>query len=192
MERATLLGHAKKEYAASILEGVGKVPALTGMVSSSTDTAEGLKESWALKQIKNPYRLNEKQKSFLVSKFNIGQDTGQKMDPEVVAKEMRREKVANGKHLFATSEFVTPGHISLFFSRLAEKIRQQPMANQSKKTTWKLQQKRTTLPLLERQSVLATFQLVHPIICDQQIVCELVKADSLAKQKLGQVQFFYT
>ena len=45
MERATLLGHAKREYAASILEGVGKVPALTGMVSSSTDTADDRKMS---------------------------------------------------------------------------------------------------------------------------------------------------
>ena len=97
MERAALLDHAKKEYAARILEGAGKVPALTArMVSTSTDTAEGLKESWELKQIKNPYRFNEKQKSFLVSKFNIGQDGKWEMDPEVVAKEMRREKDANG------------------------------------------------------------------------------------------------
>ena len=61
------------------------------------------------------------------------------MDPEVVAKEMRR----------AEFEFLTPGQILFFFSRLVAKIRQQPVANQSKKTTWKLQQKRTTLPLLE-------------------------------------------
>ena len=121
------------------------------MVSSSTDTAEGLKESWELiKQIKNPYSFNEKQKSFLVSKFNIGQDGKWKMDPEVVAKEMRRVERCKWKRLFATSEFLTPGQNSFFFfSRLAAKIRQQPVAHQSKKTTWKLQQKRTTLPLLE-------------------------------------------
>ena len=32
--------------------------------------------------------------------------------------------------------------------------------------------------------------LVHPIVCDQQNLCEMVKADSLSKQKLGQLQFF--
>ena len=191
MERATLLDHAKKEYAARILEGVGKVPTLTGMVSSSTDTTEVLKESWALKQIKKPYRFNEKQKSFLASKFNIGQVTGRKMDPEVVAKEMRREKDANGKRLFATSEFLTPGQISSFFSRLAAKIRQQPTDVPIEEDDLEAATEEDNFATA-RESVLATLQLVHPIICDQQNVCELVKGDSLAKQKLGQLQFFCT
>ena len=43
-----------------------------------------------------------------------------------------------------------------------------------------------------RESVLTAIQLVHPIICDQQNVCEIIKAGSLAKQKLGQLQFYCT
>ena len=43
-----------------------------------------------------------------------------------------------------------------------------------------------------RESVLTAIQLVHPIICDQQNVCEMVKAGSLVKQKVGQLQFFCT
>lgn len=52
VERGTLLDHAKKQYAARVLEGVGKIPALTSISVSTTKTTEGLKEGWALKQVK--------------------------------------------------------------------------------------------------------------------------------------------
>ena len=42
------------------------------------------------------------------------------------------------------------------------------------------------------ESVFAALQLVHPIICDQHNVCEMVKAVSLAKQKVGQLQVLCT
>ena len=76
------------------------------------------------KTTKKPYRLNEKQKSFLVSKFNIGQDTGRKMDPEIVAREgyTRRAPVL--------SELLTPGEVSSFFSRLTAKTLKQPAGKQ--------------------------------------------------------------
>ena len=79
----------------------------------------------ALKQMKKPYRFSDKQKSYLVEEFNIGQGTGRKVDPEVVAKEMRREKNENGVRLFTISEFLTPLQVSSFFSTLAAKVRQQ-------------------------------------------------------------------
>jgi len=58
-----MLDQAKKQYAARVLEGVGKMPALTSFCVSTTKTTEGLKEGWTLKQVKKPYRFNEKQKS---------------------------------------------------------------------------------------------------------------------------------
>ena len=113
VERETMLDQAKEQYVTRVLEGVGKIPALTSISVSTTKTTEELKEGWALKQVKKPYRFNEKQKSFLVSKFNVGQDTGHKMDPEIVAREMHRERDAQGERLF--SEFLTSGQISSFF-----------------------------------------------------------------------------
>ena len=116
-----MLDQAKKQYAARVLEGVGKIPALTSISVSTTKTTEGLKEGWALKQVKKPYHFNEKQKSFLVSKFNIGQDTECKMHPEIVAREIHRERDAHGEHLSST------GQVSSFFSRLRAKIQKQPV-----------------------------------------------------------------
>lgn len=99
IERATLLDRAKTEYATRLLEGVGKIPTLPNTSGTSASTwTERLQEGWALKQMKKPYRFSDKQKSNLVEKFNIGQGTGRKVDPEVVAKEMLGEKDENGHH----------------------------------------------------------------------------------------------
>lgn len=92
-----------------------------------TKTTEGLKEGWVLKQVKKPYCFNEKQKSFLVSKFNIGQETGLKIDPQIIAREMCQVRDAHVERLFSNSEFLMLGQVSSFFSRLAAKIRKQPV-----------------------------------------------------------------
>lgn len=127
LERATVLDQAKEGYAARLLEGVGTIPTLPQTTSASTGATQ-LKEGWALKQTKKPYRFSEKQKMYLVAKFNIGQETGRKLDPDVVAKDMRRAKDSNGKRLFALTEFLTPLQVSSFFSRLAAKGRQKPVS----------------------------------------------------------------
>ena len=153
---------------------------LTSMSVNTAKTTERLKEGWALKQLKKPYRLNEKQKSFLVYKFNIGQDTGRETDPEMVAREMRGERDAHGDCLFSKSEFITPGQVSSFFSRLIAKTRKQPAEEPLEEDD---------LPAVteEENFVTAAVQLVHPIICDQQNVCEMVNGASLTKQKVGKL-----
>ena len=187
-----MLDQAKKQYAARVVEGVVKIPALTSISASSTAKVTGeLKEGWALKQVKKPYRFNEKQKSFLVSKFNIGQESGCKIDPEVVAREMRRERDAHGERLFSKSEFLTPVQVSSFFSRLAAKIRKQLVEKPLDEDDLAAITEEENF-VTARESVLAALQLVHPIICDQQNVCEMVKAGSLAEQKVGQLQFLCT
>ena len=63
VERAPLLDLAKLEYAARLAEGVGKIPVLP-VVRVTSSTRAPLTEGWALKQIRKPYRFNEKQKSY--------------------------------------------------------------------------------------------------------------------------------
>ena len=46
-----------------------------------------LSEGWALKTTKKSARFNEAQKKCLKDKFNLGQQTGHKQDPERVAKD---------------------------------------------------------------------------------------------------------
>ena len=84
-----------------------------------------------------------------------------------------------------------PGQVSSFFSRLAAKIRKQPVGEPSDEDDLAAVTEKENFATA-RESALAALQLVHPIICDQQNVCEMVKAGSLAKQKVGQLQFLCT
>ena len=50
--------------------------------------------------------------------------TGNKQDPEKVAKDMRRARDERGARLFRIEEFLMPQQIAAFFSRLAVQSRQ--------------------------------------------------------------------
>ena len=118
-EKYSLLDLAKQEYASRLHEGTGIVPLLHFPAS------QVLADScWALKGAKKAERFNEAQKSYLEAKFNIGQSTGKKLDPDVVTKEMRRARGPNGNRLFSVTTFLSAQQISSFFSCLAAKARQ--------------------------------------------------------------------
>ena len=92
---------AKQQYSSRLQEGVGLLPSLQAPASAgSSIQGQTVKEGWALKELKKPYRFNEKQKAYLEAKFNIGQSTGRKVDPDVVSKEMRRARGTDGERLF--------------------------------------------------------------------------------------------
>ena len=102
---------AKIGYKSYLEEGVGKLPSLQAPVRQE-DSRVSLKEGWALRVVRKAYRFSEKQKSYLLSKFRIGQTTGHKLDTEVVAREMRRARGTDGARLFQSSEFLTTTQIT--------------------------------------------------------------------------------
>ena len=117
---------AKQQCSIRLQEGVGLLPSLQAPASVGTSIqGQTVIEGCALKQLKKPYRFNEQQKAYLQAKFNIGQSTGRKVDPDVVSKEIRRARGKDGERLFGVSEFLTPQQVSSFFSRLSGKLRQQ-------------------------------------------------------------------
>ena len=61
-------------------------------------------------------RFTDKQKDYLIAKFETGEQTGQKADAASVSRLMRSEKDENGEQLFDCSEFLTSRQISSFFS----------------------------------------------------------------------------
>ena len=86
-EKYSLLDLAKQEYASRLHEGTGLVPSLHFPVSQVlADSCRACKEGWALQGAKKAERFNEAQKSYLEAKFNIGQSTGKKLDPDVSPK----------------------------------------------------------------------------------------------------------
>ena len=127
VERETLLDKAKLKYAAKLEEGTSSVPTIPLISETCSRTAACVTppEGFALKQVKKAYRFNEKQREYLTARFNIGQESGRKLDANIVASEMRRAKGPNGERMFTVSEFLTAQQVASFFSRMAAKVRQQ-------------------------------------------------------------------
>ena len=100
-EKYSLMDLAKMGYKTHLEEGVGILPSLKAPVGHQ----EGHfvpNEGWALRAAKKAYRFSEKQKSYLLAKFSIGQ-----ISLSVVAREMRRARGADGVRLFQSSEFLS-------------------------------------------------------------------------------------
>ena len=108
-------------------------------------------EGWALRAAKKAYRFREKQKSYLLAKFSIGQTTGRKLDAEVVAREMRRARGADSVRLFQSSEFLTSLQIASLFSRQSATLRQKmkqmkPISGHLKRKLTLVQRRRSLKP----------------------------------------------
>ena len=109
-------------YASRLEKGPGAVPELRDTESTPSSSVASLEMGWALKQSRSrDIRFTDKQKDYLIAKFQTGEQTGQKADAASVSRLMRSEKDENGEQLFDYSEFLTSRQISSFFSRLASK-----------------------------------------------------------------------
>ncbi|KAL9954429.1 hypothetical protein ACROYT_G041966 [Oculina patagonica] len=186
-ERHTLMDLAKLQYAVRLQEGVGVLPSLQATSSANTSSqGETVQEGWALKEVKKAYRFNEKQKSYLDAKFDIGESTGRKMEADAVAKEMRRARGTNGERLFSVSEFLIPQQVSSYFSRLAAKRRQQQVEVTLEDALAAEEQENFSQA---RENVMSALHIRHPIIVDQYEICSLVtNRAEFQKTKLGMLQ----
>lgn len=183
LERLSLLDLAKTEYASLLREGVGTMPTLLS-ISTLTTSSSNAQEGWALREAKKAYRFNEKQKSYLEAKFNLGQTTGRKLHPDIVAKEMRRALGSDGKRLFKSMEFLTVQQITSFFGRLAAKVRQQLVPTDEDVCAAEEEFNFHKA----REEILSDINLEHPIVFDQYNICTLVRNKSLNNWKLGLLQ----
>ena len=90
----------------------------------STFGLSDLKKGWALKKKRKVKRFTKSQKAYMVQKFNEGETTGFKWEPEEVAREMRSVKDNKGKRIFKAEDFLSASQIGSFFSRLSLEKRQ--------------------------------------------------------------------
>ena len=187
LEYETILDRAVLGYASRLEEGASIVPEIQetelSLVSSSQSSGASLPMGWALKSSHaRSTRFSTKQKEYLIAKFQIGEQTGQKADPTSVSRVMRTAKDSNGERLFDSTEFLTSQQVASFFSRLASKRslkdfaeaqsdedEEQNEADQAVKQESQLQ--------VLRNKVMSdiSIQHVHPIVYDAHNICELVK-----------------
>ncbi|CAG2244392.1 unnamed protein product [Mytilus edulis] len=102
---------------------VVKSTTLNALTVDSSDTCltSKLSKGWALKLKRGSQKFTESQKKFMTDKFEIGERSGQKCDPEDMSTLMRSVKDEQGSRLFKQVEFLSASQIASFFSRLALK-----------------------------------------------------------------------
>ena len=84
---------------------------------SSCRTLDPLPKGWALKfSTVLRKRFSENQKLYLCKLFDVGEQTGHKVDANNVSKSMRKARKVDGSFLFDASEYLTAKQIASFFS----------------------------------------------------------------------------
>ena len=76
-----------------------------------------------LDPVRSQHGLVKAQWWYLERKFKVGQETGLKLDPVDVARDMRYARNQQGAKLFTVDEFLTVQQIQSYFSRTASKLR---------------------------------------------------------------------
>lgn len=186
VEQQTLADVAKERYAILLKEDLGVLPSVsTTSVASISPSSIVPQRGWALKLQEKKHRFNAKQREYLTAKFNIGQDTGRKVRPEDVSRDMRHARGENGERLFCVTEFLSVEQIASFFSREAAKVRHQHAGANDDEIIAAAEETNFSSA---RNAVLATLGLKHPIAYDQYNVCELINNGVAAKLNVEMLQ----
>ena len=156
----SLMDLAKIGYKSYLEEGVGKLPSLQAPVQQE-DSRVSLREGWALRVVRKAYRFSEKQKSYLLSKFRMGQTTGHKLGAEVVPRKMPSAQGTNGAQLFQSLEFLTTIQITSFFSRQSALVRQRDPDEAD------IRAAQLESNFSEAKETVTSIQLDHPLIYNQ-------------------------
>lgn len=190
-EKHTLLDQAILSYVEKVQEGATSQPTLAAPTSSDLCSVAPLVQGWALKGTKKATRFNENQRQYLDDKFQIGQESGHKADPERVSRDMRYARGDNGQRRFKVHEFLTAQQIQGYFSRTAAKLRHATAPQQSEGDTddrdFQAAHEEEAYSSV-RASIIEECQLVHPIVYDTHNICHLYATNRLSKLSVAQLR----
>ena len=182
-EKDTLLDISKKKYHALLVEGSSVAVSASLEQGRTSENASSLTEGWALKTAKKATRFSDAQKKYLEEKFNLGQATGQKQDPNTVARDMRFAKRMDGSKLFKRDEYLSPQQVQSFFSRMAAKSRHDQAGDFSESDVIVAEEQQ--MMDATRQVILEQVQLRHPIVYGNFNICALYKEKRLKQLSIA-------
>ena len=153
---------------------------------SETTTSESPERSigWALNKPRSgSVRFSENVRHYLTAKFDIGETTGMKVNPNDVEAEMRISKDENNQRRFARSEWLTSSQIKSFFSRLSSTRRKQgskTTASRNKSDELDIVDEINTEEMIEQVGmVVDQIGVKYPIIHDIYNLCKYYKEGKL-------------
>ena len=185
-ERAPLLDRAKTLYHHKLLEGARPIISLEDRSGEASATSS-LTRGWALKTTKSSRRFTEAQRNYLGEKFQIGQHTGHKLDPTVVARDMRYAKKSDGTRLFQPDDFLTATQVQSYFLRQAAALRHHHDADSDDERASREEQEYSCT----RQMVVQQIGLAHPVTYDHLNLCDMVRLNKLSVRMLRDICAFF-
>jgi hypothetical protein len=158
--------------------------------SSSPNNAVQI--GWALSKPRSgSSRFSDKVRSYLTARFDIGELTGHKADPQKVSTDMRNARDEQNNRLFTREEWLTKTQIQGFFSRLAANRRKK---QGSSLTEIDLENKEVLREdeECERQALIAEIaeeiKPQHPISYDAFNLCECAQENKLCKFNIAMLK----
>ncbi|KAL9962792.1 hypothetical protein ACROYT_G031932 [Oculina patagonica] len=178
LENESLYDKAAREYAQQLEGQALLVPVVTTYtVTTQADQANRQAMGWALKSsASRRTRFTPEQKSYLTTKFKLGEQTGNKANPAAVARSMMFAKDENGKRLFSRDDFLTAKQIAGFFSRLASK---KALADDEDQVDIEIAVHEACLEEIVNQAVSET-ALKHPVVYDAYNLCDMASQKKLS------------
>ncbi|KXJ06886.1 hypothetical protein AC249_AIPGENE27447, partial [Exaiptasia diaphana] len=189
LEQETLLDKAMLSYAAKLDKGDAVLNddrlVEQSTVSPRTLTYEvALPMGWALKSSTQQRKhFSDAQKKYLIKMFDVGEDTGHKVDANTVSISMRKARNLDGSSMFDSSDYLTPRQIKSFFSRLAKKRREGKDTNSTDDEMEEDEEARVNAEALQQLTnhVINEVGLAHPIMFESHNLCELAADMKLSK-----------
>ncbi|XP_068684474.1 uncharacterized protein [Montipora foliosa] len=137
---------------------------------------------WALtKQRAGSTRFPEKVKNYLMAKFDLGEQSGLKADPQQYSNDMRKARDEQNRRLFEREEWLTKSQVQGFFSRLSANRRRKqapsPEGEQSSKELFLEEEEEERQRLMEHIS--EELRPQHPLSYDAFNLCECAKKNKL-------------
>lgn len=128
----TLYDNLRRDWAdmfttsVNITKDVSCTPGYQQSVSTSPPSDQAVSMGWALpKPRAGSSRFTEKVKNYLTARFDLGEQTRRKADPQHVSNDMRKAADEQNNRLFDRKEWLTKSQVQGFFSRLAATRRRQ-------------------------------------------------------------------
>ena len=154
---------------------------------SSEGTSPTLNIGWALgKPRTGGVRFSEKVRMYLTAKFEVGERTGRKADPEQVALSMRSARNERNERLFERDEWLTKTQITGYFSRLSSRqsSRGQEQASSTEEKSGEDEDDlEACIRELDRcvlmENIDEEIGLKHPIVFDAYDLCDYHKQGKL-------------
>ena len=137
---------------------------------------------WALHRPRaGSVRFTDKVKKYLTAKFDLGEQSGPKADPQQVSNDMRKTRDEQNRRLFERDEWLTKSQVQGFFSRLAASRRRQQAHSEIEHNPKELflEEKEA-----ERQQLMAhisnELRPLHPLSYDAFNLCECARDNKLS------------